>query len=490
MTANQDIWKLVYDKLSEKYTETIRTLWFSSINLVAMNDEYVVLATDSNMKADIINKKYSATLEEIFEQTVGFPLRVSVLSAEEKPIDEEQIRLLLARGEKIEPYTLQQTEQQTEPLFVKIEAEEKKKKEEPQRKEMPVQNVYSNASSREYTFDNFIVGNSNAFAHAACLAVAKNPESPYNDSQQSYNPLFIYGPSGLGKTHLLYAITNEIRDNNPNATIIYVKGEAFTNQIIAAISNQTTAEFRNKYRRADVLLIDDIQFIAGKNSTQEEFFHTFNALYEDHKQIILTSDRPPKDIKTLEERLKTRFEWGLIVDIQPPDLELRIAILRSKAQSMNLQIPQDVQTYLAEKLKNNIRQLEGALKKMSAYTSLTGNPINLNAAKSCVADVISGTEPTSVTVDRILELVAKKYNVSVDDLSGSKRSKEIVVPRHIAIYMIRNVTQLSLPAIGKLLNRDHSTVLSSIETIEKRMAAEPVLDQEIRDMIAEIKKEG
>ena len=237
------------------------------------------------------------------------------------------------------------------------------------------------------------------------------------------------------------------------------------------------------------MLIDDIQFIAGKDATQEEFFHTFNALYEDRKQIILTSDRPPKDIKTLEERLRTRFEWGVIIDIQPPDLELRVAIAQSKAQSMNLDIPYEVLTYLAEKLKNNVRQIEGALRRLSAYTNLSHLPITMDAARDSIADVLTGAEPTNVTLDRIFAVVAKKYGVTPADIKGARRSKEIAFARHVSIYIVRQVTDLSLPSIGKILNRDHTTILSSITVVEQKMAESPILEQEILDMIAEIRKE-
>ena len=287
----------------------------------------------------------------------------------------------------------------------------------------------------------------------------------------------------------MYAITNRILENNPQANIIYIKGEAFTNQLIASISAGTTEEFRNKYRKADVLLIDDIQFIAGKNSTQEEFFHTFNALYEDRKQIILTSDRPPKDIKTLEDRLRTRFEWGVIIDIQPPDLELRVAIAKSKAESMNLDIPYEVLTYLAEKLRNNVRQIEGALRRLSAYTTLSRMPITMEAARDSIADVLTGAEPTNVTLDRIFAVVSKKYGVTPADIKSARRSKEIAFARHVSVYIVRQVTDLSLPSIGKILNRDHTTILSSIDVVEKKMADSSVLTQEITDMISEIRKE-
>ena len=331
----------------------------------------------------------------------------------------------------------------------------------------------------EYTFDNFIIGSSNKFAHAACIAVADKPA-------QDYNPLFIYGPSGLGKTHLLYAVTNEIKKKNPNASIIYIKGEDFTNQMIDSLAKKSMSKFREKYRSCDVLLIDDIQFIAGKTSTQEEFFHTFNALYEEGKQIILTSDRPPKDIKTLEERLLTRFEWGLIADIQPPDLELRIAIFKNKIEQAGITVSDEVITYLAENLRSHIRQIEGAVKKLVAVKFLSGNEITMEVAKKCMNELLGGAEPVNVTVDKIFAAVEKKYNVTKTDLESKSRVKEVAQARHIAIYLIRSITEMSLPHIGKMFNRDHSTVISSIEAIDKKRSMFPSFDSEISDLKKEI----
>jgi chromosomal replication initiator protein len=332
----------------------------------------------------------------------------------------------------------------------------------------------------EYTFDNFIVGSSNKFAHAACIAVADHPA-------QNYNPLFIYGPSGLGKTHLLYAITNQLRRKNENVRVIYIKGENFTNHMIESLSRQAMKEFRDTYRSCDVLLIDDIQFIAGKTSTQEEFFHTFNALYEEGKQIILTSDRPPREIKTLEDRLKTRFEWGLIADIQPPDLELRTAILKKKASQANLVIPDDVLSFLAENLRSNIRQIEGAVKKLGAMTQLSGQQIDMKLARSCISVLLDGAEPVNVTIDKVFSAVYRHYNIKREDLVSSRRTKEIASARHVTIYLIRTITEMSQPNIGKLFNRDHSTVLASLDAVEKRMAQDDVFRIEVEEMEKEVR---
>jgi len=311
--------------------------------------------------------------------------------------------------------------------------------------------------------------------------VAQNPAS-------GYNPLFIYGASGLGKTHLLYAITNAIRKRSPDSNIIFVKGEDFTNQLIESISKSLTSKFREKYRQADVLLIDDIQFIAGKDSTQEEFFHTFNALHESHKQIIMTSDRPPKDIKTLEDRLKTRFEWGLIADVQPPDYELRMAIVKKKANLLGLKVPEEVFTFLVDNLKNNVRQLEGAIKKIGAQSYLTGVPISKELAVACTSDIITGIEPVKVTVDKILEKVSKKTDVPIAEIKGRKRNKNIAGARHISVYLIRKLTDMSLPAIAGIFGRDHTTIMSSIDNIDAEIKANPSFEIEIGELIKEIRE--
>lgn len=327
----------------------------------------------------------------------------------------------------------------------------------------------------QYTFDNFIVGNSNKFAHAASVAVAEHPA-------MNYNPLFIYGPSGLGKTHLLYAITNYLKQTNPKIKIIYVKGEDFTNYMIDCISRQAMKEFRDRYRKCDVLLIDDIQFIAGKESTQEEFFHTFNSLYDEHKQIILTSDRPPRDIQRLESRLKSRFEWGLLADIQPPDLELRIAIIKAKAESVKLYLDNETLIYLAENLRSNVRQIEGAIKKLGAITFLSGKPITTEDAARCVSELLGDDEPVTVTVDKIFTVVYKKYNVPKEEILSTKRNKNIAFARHVSIYLIREITGMSLPSIGTVFGRDHTTIMSSIDAVNKKLASDPMFAVELKEL--------
>lgn len=584
MQAYDNIWKSVYSLLAEQYSQTILQLWFSNLELIALNDHCVVLLTNSDMIADIISRRFSSVVEKAFETTMGFEVQLVVLSNEHKDINREEIQQKCNQNIPIASFSIENNDNQqqvhrtesddvtnttagndtihsTATQQVRIEnpsdvfTQPNKTTTEPAdtnsvsaqptadqtnaaflSQNQPIQQTQpfdSAASSfstdrpttsfplsarehtagdsaistngfgespkkavlsseidwskdeslsfveREYTFENFIVGNSNKFAYSACLAVADYPAT-------NYNPLFLYGPSGIGKTHLLYAIRNRVRERKPQMSIVYVKGEEFANQLINAMHEETTEEFRNKYRKADILLIDDIHFIAGKPSTQEEFFNTFNALFEEQKQLIFTSDRPPKDIKTLEDRLRTRFEWGLIADIQPPDYELRIAILKSKAKIIHIDLSMDILVFLGDKLKGNIRQIEGAIKRLRAYQDLTNEEITLENTKEILSDVMSGPLPENVKIEKILSAVTKKYGVSLEELKGKKRSREIALARHIAIYIVRQMTEKSYPEIGKIFNRDHTTVLSSIEVIDKRMKEDVMVESEVNDLMREI----
>ena len=328
-----------------------------------------------------------------------------------------------------------------------------------------------------FTFENFIRGPSNQFAFAAAQAVAANPSG-------AYNPLFIYGPSGLGKTHLLHAIKFEVAKNHPDFNIVYVDCEVFTNEIIEAVKNGTTELFRQKYRLADVLLIDDIQFLAGKESTQEEFFHTFNTLHNAGKQIVIASDRPAKEIKSLEERLRTRFEWGLTADIQPPDFETRVAIVKRKAELLKLDVPDDVADYIANHLKQNIRQLEGAVKKLNAYYMLEGIAPCIGVTTTAIKDTLNDTQPVPVTIEKIINEVARTYNVMPADIRGKKRSANVSAARQMSMYIIREITGMSMEAIGSEFQRDHSTVVYSINTMEKNIAK----DRHLKEMVDDIMK--
>ena len=327
------------------------------------------------------------------------------------------------------------------------------------------QNLNSNLNPK-YTFESFVVGNNNRFAHAAALAVAEAPAT-------SYNPLFLYGGVGLGKTHLMHAIANEILVHNKNTSILYVTSEKFTNQLINAIKDNKNEQFRNKYRNIDVLLIDDIQFIAGKERIQEEFFHTFNALHESGKQIVISSDRPPKDINFLEDRLKSRFEWGLIADISNPDYETRLAILRKKAQLDNIIIDDDILSNIANKIDSNIRELEGTLNKLIAKASLINSPITMEMAEKAINDVVTQQEKI-LSIELIQETISKYFNISVNDLKGIKRSVDVTFPRQIAMYLCRNVAGQPLTVIGsKFGNRDHTTVLHACNKIENEVKENP-----------------
>lgn len=460
------VWRIVYDSFSDSMATEIRELWFGDLTVESYDNGVITMGIKSELKHKTLNEKYVDELSERFSYELGFDVTVKVIFTG-TPLDREKMKK-----------SIMERVSMGDPSW-RLEEEKKRKEEEAKAKTVPFVGSTNPPFNFEYTFDNFIVGSSNKFAHAACLAVARMPA-------KNYNPLFIYGPSGIGKTHLLYAITNFLREQNPNVKVIYIKGEDFTNQMIDCLSRQAMPEFREKYRDCDVLLIDDIQFIAGKVSTQEEFFHTFNALYENRKQIILTSDRQPREIKTLEDRLKTRFEWGLIADIQAPDLELRIAIIKKKAEQVGIELPEDVLVFLAENLRSNIRQIEGAIKKLGARVFLSGEQIDMDLARGCISELLGGAEPTSVTVDKIFTSIYQKYGVKKEELISTKRTKEIAFARHITIYIIREVTEMSLPNIAKIFNRDHSTIISSIETIERRIFNDAMLDFEIKEIIKEV----
>jgi len=453
-----DIWKMVRDSFHSRLSRETVDLWFGELSVIAFENNTITLSTNSEFKLGVIKNRHLEDIKKGFCDLLGFDINVEIVF----------------NGKRADVQTVIDTlEQPTAPAvsnqgsYISDNAPKKK--------------IAPNATGYtfEYTFDNFIIGASNEFAHAACVAVADRPAT-------NYNPLFIYGPSGLGKTHLMHAIINQLKMNNPSINIIYVKGEDFTNQLVESLKNNTPHHFREKYRKCDVLLIDDIQFIAGKESTQEEFFHTFNSLFEENKQIILTSDRPPRDIKTLEDRLLTRFEWGLIADIQPPDLELRIAIIKKKAEQVSIHLPDDVLMFLAENLRSNIRQIEGAIKKLGALIFLSGKELNMDLAKSCISELLGGAEPINVTVDKIFAAVFKKYGIKREDIVGERRNKDVAWARHVSIYLLRDITDMSFPNIGKIFNRNHSTIMSSIDAVERKMQADNMFSLELDEMKKEI----
>jgi len=453
-----DIWKMVRDSFHSRLSRETVDLWFGELSVIAFENNTITLSTNSEFKLGVIKNRHLNDIKKGFCDLLGFDIDVEIVF----------------NGKRADVQSVIDTlEQPAVPV-----SEEKSNyisESAPKAQGAPATAGYT----FEYTFDNFIIGASNKFAHAACVAVADRPA-------MNYNPLFIYGQSGLGKTHLMYAIINELKKNNPNINIIYVKGDDFTNQLVESLTSHSPQHFREKYRKCDVLLIDDIQFIAGKESTQEEFFHTFNSLFEEHKQIILTSDRPPRDIKTLEDRLRTRFEWGLIADIQPPDLELRIAIIKKKAEQVNIHLPDDVLMFLAENLRSNIRQIEGAIKKLGALIFLSGKELNMDLAKSCISELLGGAEPINVTVDKIFAAVFKKYGIKREDIVGERRNKDVAWARHVSIYLLRDITDMSFPNIGKIFNRNHSTIMSSIDAVERKMQADNMFSLELDEMKKEI----
>ena len=462
-----EIWNMVKESFRSELSESSIELWFGDVTVVDFdtNQNIITLRTTSEFKHMTIQKRYMEDIKKKFSDLLGFDINVNIIFEGKRADPQELIRTLI-KGD--------------------VERKEKEQKQE-QEEEKPVGTKptipsipnFAQTYNFQYTFDNFIIGSSNKFAHAACIAVADRPAV-------NYNPLFIYGQSGLGKTHLMHAIINELRKNHPNFNITYVKGEDFTNQLVEAIQMKSPQEFRDKYRKCDVLLIDDIQFIAGKEATQQEFFHTFNCLFEEGKQIILTSDRPPRDIKTLEDRLRTRFEWGLIADIQPPDLELRIAIIKKKAEQVNITLPDDVLMYLAENLRSNIRQIEGAIKKLGALTFMSDKELNMDLARSCISELLGGAEPISVTINKIFAGIYKKYGVKKEDIVGSRRTKEVAWARHVFVYLTRVITDMPFKSIGKIISgRDHTTMMSSFDTVEKKIQA----DNSVAIEIAEIKNE-
>lgn len=430
-------------------------LWIKEVELVSFDSTLAVLSVGTPLKKDFLEKRYMENMRAAFKEVLGVDIDIQVIVS-----GQEGAQPVMPTAETAVP-SYQLDPQPAVPA-------------------MP-SGINSKNGDYEYTFETFIVGTSNKFAHAACLAVAQNPG-------KGYNPLFIYGGSGLGKTHLLYAIMSEIKKNRPDTKVVYVKGEDFTNELITAIQNKSTNEFREKYRPADVLLVDDIQFIAGKEQTQEEFFHTFETLHAAKKQIVLVSDRPPKEIKTLEERLRTRFEWGLLADIQPPDIETRIAIIKRKAELMSMDIPNDVAEYIANRIKSNIRQLEGVVKKINAYRTLAKQSPSIKVAENAIRDILSDNQPVPVTVERIISEVGRTYGVSSSDIRSSKRSSQISNARQIAMYVIRDITQMSMASIGEEFGgRDHSTVVYAINQVTKNIAQDAKYKETIEDIIKNIR---
>ena len=442
----------------------IFNLWFGEIALISLTESEAVFTAPTALKKKILITKYINQITNTVEEVIGFPVEVKIFTVDElnaPPAEEDDDD---DDDEIPRPDPAAKDDGREEIISEFISGSSDKP------------SLLDN-----YTFDNFVVGSSNTFAKAACMAVAKEPTA--------YNPLFIYGNSGLGKTHLLYAIINYMKRNHPQLKIVYKKCETFLAELIEALQSGYVTPFKEKYRGCDVLLIDDIQFLAGKEQTQEEFFHTFSALYESEKQIILTSDRPPKDIKPLSDRLKTRFEGGLLADVQPPNFELRIAIIRKKADDLGLSISNEMVEYMAERLQNNIRQIEGALKRLFAVTSFSSSPSEVTKDK--IDEVISiidpGNIPTDAMIERILSSVSKHYGVGVEDMKSKKKTDTIAKARHVAIYLIRTMTSLTLKEIGGIFDRNHATVMASIDNVELGMKTINGYEREIKRLKKEIK---
>ena len=428
MNSLNDIWQEIIRILSSQLTPTAITTWFSDCEPVEIDDCRLVLHTTTDFKRSIIHSRFGDTIKAALSDLFSC-----------------DFDLLILAGDEINDYV-------------------NKKKDDNSLPEMA-----------GYTFDRFIVGNSNKFAHAAAIAVAENPG-------KAYNPLFIYGNSGLGKTHLLLSIGQAIHDRDPSKKIAYVKGDEFTIQLVKAIKDGTAEEFRTKYRNVDLFLVDDIQFIAGKQQTQEEFFHTFNTLYEAGKQIVVTSDRPPMEMNKLEDRIRTRLEWGLMADVQPPDLETRMAITRNKAAQFGVVLPDEVVTFIGETVTSNIRQLEGVVKKLTAYRDLLEDDITVSSVRRAIKDVIRvGTYVPTPNV--IIAETARYFSVSEEALRGQSRQKNTATARQVAMYLCRNLTNMALTDIGaQFEGRNHATVLASIRKIEDMMQASQEFAMVIRDV--------
>ena len=440
MESLSELWDAActYIKTDGGISSAVFSLWLAPLQPAAFDGEKVTLTIDNEFKYGIVTKKFTELLEQAFFNALAFPVRVEILLVEKEKEEETPVSPAASTS--------------ADELVI---------------------------NNRANSFENFVVGKSNNYAYAAAKKVAENPG-------KTYNPLFIYGKSGLGKTHLLKAIENYMKSQNPDASIIYVTSENFTNDIIEHVRfSNNPAEMREKYRRADALLVDDIQFIAGKNSIEEEFFHTFNALTENGKQIVLSSDNPPNEIPKLTERLKNRFEWGLMADIQPPDFEMRMAIIKNKADALSFSIPDAVVEFIAEQVSHNVRQLEGAVKKLQAICVLLDTTPTIEITKDAIKELMNTTQPVSVVREKILEQVSAVMGVSVNNITSDKRDKNIKDARQMAMYIIREMTGMSLEEIGKCFNgKTHSTVKHSIDSVADRMDK----DKEYKGLVENIIK--
>ncbi len=443
---NNEVWQQVLSVIQTKLSKPSFDTWFKATKASFISDNAVIVTAPTTFAVEWLETRYTKLVSSTLSDYIGRTVEVKFSIEEVRP--PEPLELAPSSSMNRQPAN-------EEPLMHML--------------------------NPKYTFDTFVIGAANRFAHAASLAVAELPA-------KSYNPFFMYGGVGLGKTHLMHAIGHYILEHNPHMKVLYLSSEKFTNEFINAIRDNRGESFRNKYRNIDVLLIDDIQFLAGKEGTQEEFFHTFNALHEEHKQIVISSDRPPKEIPTLEERLRSRFEWGLITDIQPPDLETRIAILRKKAKAENLDIPNEAMMYIANMIDSNIRELEGALIRIVAYSSLTNQDITAHLAAEALKDILPTGRNRLITMQDIQQRVGDYYGLKLEDFKARKRTKAVAFPRQIAMYLSRELTDYSLPKIGEAFGgRDHTTVIHAHEKISQLLKVDQDLYKIINSLTERIK---
>ncbi|WP_134702310.1 chromosomal replication initiator protein DnaA [Ammoniphilus sp. YIM 78166] len=447
MKGIQKMWDKALAMIETKLSKPSFETWLKSTKAIALDDDTLFISAPNEFSRDWLESRYAQLIVETLYEITGENMKIKIVTSD---------------------------------TDVNAKSNTPKKADE-KRVYATDENGPVHMLNPKYVFDTFVIGTGNRFAHAASLAVAEAPA-------KAYNPLFIYGGVGLGKTHLMHAIGHYVLEHNPSAKVVYLSSEKFTNEFINSIRDNKAVDFRNKYRNVDVLLIDDIQFLAGKEQTQEEFFHTFNALHDESKQIVISSDRPPKEIPTLEDRLRSRFEWGLITDIQPPDLETRIAILRKKAKAENLDIVNEVMVYIANQIDTNIRELEGALIRVVAYSSLINRDIDVDLAAEALKDIIPSSKPKMITILDIQRVVGEHFGVKLEDFKAKKRNKSIAFPRQIAMYLSRELTDFSLPKIGdEFGGRDHTTVIHANEKIINTLQSDPSFQETIKELIDKIK---
>ncbi len=438
---SNDLWTAALEALERKFSKPIFEMWVKPIRMVSLSGDELTLSVPTNFARDWVEHRLKGQIDEVLSGLFGASLDLTFIVAEPEPAGATPVSAQTAAARTSE-------------------------------------DLRSSNLNARYTFEEFVIGNSNRFAHAAAQAVACAPA-------RAYNPLFLYGGVGLGKTHLMHAIGHRVLIDNPSANVVYVTCEKFTNEFIIALQNNRTPEFRNRYRQVDVLLIDDIQFLAGKETTQEEFFHTFNALHESGRQLIISSDRPPKEIQTLESRLRSRFEWGLLTDIQAPDIETREAILRKKAQSEKIPVPDEVTSFIAKVIPSNIRELEGALIRVVAYASLTKSPITLDLAAEVLKSAVAQAPLQRITIGKIKETVASAHGLTVKEMDNGRRDQRLAGPRQIAMYVATELTNYSLPQIARDFGKkDHTTVMYARDKIKDQMQRDEAYRNKIRQLIA------